>query len=561
MKIVVPLFLGLLAMALAQEAAVETPQQCPGCPPCETCLTCEACPTCPTCPPDLKGDLKSAQGKLATLTTTAATCDISLSSTQETLSSTQSTLAALKTTEAGHESASKKASAEHATCTATLAQVTSTSSQLESSTTACTAKLTDTESTLALLKTRADQCATDLSSLQSSLDSSSATTAAQVDKLQATLDATRAKQMSSEDAFNECAITGRKLVSDKEHAEAKIDGVKAALQEEIKAITEKLLTVEGQRDAKDKQIKDLNKDIADTKKDYQSATARGKGIFKYCNFTLMGEDAEITYNATRDDIHKTYATVSTQAKVQADLAVVATKAFAEEARAKASVAYQDAAVFATKSGDAAIVYYDLARESATIIYDQAHVAASPYVAVAKTEATNLYDLHVKEHVDAKITPVYVEHVSPHVAMAVAAGKAAYADALPVVEEIKLKSMTNAKHAHKSVVTGLEEGSRLLLEKLPAGGNTEGVESVIKFVGDEAEYVVKCILYAIGAFFVLKYGFTVVRIALRVCVVWPFKICFWPFFFGGGKKSGKGAKKAAKSKDEKKKGKGKAATPE
>lgn len=80
----------------------------------------------------------------------------------------------------------------------------------------------------------------------------------------------------------------------------------------------------------------------------------------------------------------------------------------------------------------------------------------------------------------------------------------------------------------------------------------------RFVEDESEFLVKCFLYLVAGYIALKYGVPAIRLALKLCVVWPlklfvvlpFKLFFWPFFFvlkrkpAGGK--AEGGKKAPRT---------------
>jgi predicted nucleic acid-binding Zn-ribbon protein len=582
-------------LTVAQEGSTAAATPPPHPPPPQEC---PACPTCEVCPKDLSADLSACSAESAKISADASACTASstqlkadltavgsdLSSAKADLSAAvakiqtasaetaacvsdlqiKATEASNKATEASKFSAEAQAcadslaasSATSATCAADLAAKTSAHDALSSSTSLCTAKLTSTETDLSQLKAKSDKCVEDLSTIQGTLDSASASTGAQVEGLQKQLDDVRKKQMLAEEDFNKCTVDGRKLTSDKEHLETKVEAVKADLNEELKKVQEKLLKKEAEVDGLNDRIKKLNAEITESKKIYDSAIKRGTGIKKYCNFTLMGEDAEIQYNATRDEIHKTYTKVSKEAKVKADLAIVATKTFSVEAREKSKSVYAEGVAFGSQTYDSAVVYYGIASEVVQDGVAQGTELASPYVEIARARTTELYDEHLKEHVDAKVKPVYEEFVAPHVATVKKVTKETYAEAVPLCKDLLSKSKTNAKHLKLSAVLVVQAAAVIVREKLPDGGSGE-IENWIKFVETDAEYCVDCILWAIAAWLTYLFGFRLLKLAIRVAllparlavkiVIFPIVVIVFPFTYVAGKVGG-----ASKEEDEEKK---------
>ena len=90
-----------------------------------------------------------------------------------------------------------------------------------------------------------------------------------------------------------------------------------------------------------KKISELNKEIADLRKELTAANtpaALGKGAAKYCNFTLMQEDAVVFYSASKDRTVETASYLASAGREKADEAIVVAAALTKEFRERSEVA-------------------------------------------------------------------------------------------------------------------------------------------------------------------------------------------------------------------------------
>ena len=259
---------------------------------------------------------------------------------------------------------------------------------------------------------------------------------------------------------------------------------------------------------------------------------------RYCNFTLLAEDVEFQYNAKKNSASGLYVKVSKEAKVQTDLAVVATKAFIGTVQDKSKNAFSDTNSLAKSSVEAGALYCKVAASFAEDKYAEASAIAAPHVQAAKNKTATLYDAHLKEHVDSNVLPyvlpVYREHIEPLAALASEKASEALAALRPVLAKASLQATTNLEHSRLSAVAAVRAASAFLLANLPEGGTPEGLESVLTSAESDPDLVVTSFLYAVAAYIGYKWGRRALRLAGRVAMG-PVRLLFWPFFWRRGKR--------------------------
>jgi chromosome segregation ATPase len=270
---------------------------------------------------EARGELAAAKGKLAEAERSLAAAELSLAAAQGTAVQCGADLADLEAKSTSADGEARKLAGELA---------------------AATEKLTETEQGLAKAQVKSGQCVADLAELEAKSTAAATATEGEARGLAAELSDVRSKQASAEEGYAACEAGRREQAKDLGHATAKVEAAKETLGEEIRKLTEGKVAKEVEVKKCNERVSDCNAKAAEIKKELDSSRRAGTGAAKYCNFTLMQEDAGDAAERLRDRVQAGWDEGVKKAKVQADVAVVAAKAVAEDAREKSKVALKDA---------------------------------------------------------------------------------------------------------------------------------------------------------------------------------------------------------------------------
>jgi hypothetical protein len=104
--------------------------------------------------------------------------------------------------------------------------------------------------------------------------------------------------------------------------------------------------------------------------------------------------------------------------------------------------------------------------------------ASPYVTLASEAAVDAYNVNLAPIVDAKVMPVYKEHMEEHVETAKVKAKEFYEETKPAAVEMWEKGKMEAKNLRLSVASMVQEGAKVTREKYKSETPGEGVDGVL-----------------------------------------------------------------------------------
>mmetsp|Transcript_21092 Transcript_21092/g.44001 ORF Transcript_21092/g.44001 Transcript_21092/m.44001 type:complete len:448 (+) Transcript_21092:29-1372(+) len=340
--------------------------------------------------------------------------------------------------------------------------------------------------------------------------------------------ALNAKLMDSDLKMQETLVALKKAEADLAHEVGKTEKVKGELGSELEETSGKLIEKTAEVKKMNKRISELNKELADLRKELTAASAPqalGKGAAKYCNFTLMQEDAVLFYESSKERTVETAAYIATTGREKADEAIVIATALTKEFKERSEVALEKGKELVDTGRDVCTVYGALAYDFASEKYE----LAQPHITKATNELAEVWRDNVKPHVDEKVMPVYKDKLEPHVKVVSSMAGDAYESALPKWLEAKAAAVQAFKSVKLSCESLLQEASTAARAKLGDVKKGEGVDSVLKTCEEEPEWVVETVGKVLLALFFLRYGLGLVSLALRVALLWPIKIVFWPFF--------------------------------
>ena len=116
-----------------------------------------------------------------------------------------------------------------------------------------------------------------------------------------------------------------------------------------------------------------------------------------------------------------------------------------------------------------------------LIYDavlEGVSVASPYATLASEAALDAYNTNLAPIVDAKVKPIYKEHVEEHVETAKVKAKEFYEETKPAAVELWEKLRTEAKNLRLSVASMVQEGAKVTREKYKSETPGEGIDGVL-----------------------------------------------------------------------------------
>lgn len=225
-------------------------------------------------------------------------------------------------------------------------------------------------------------------------------------------------------------------------------------------------------------IDDLNKDIAALRSELESLNSEKmklSGPSKYCNFTLMKEDALIQYNETKVKAADGYDRLVEVSKRKGEEFSVLAADYAVVAKAKSAEALKDGKVYVSEAIGSSHLYVDHANRYFTDFVS----VASPHVEAALAKVGDLYAAHVKPFVDANVVPVYEEHLSEHVKAVTKVAGDFYSAHKPLVVKYWEKFVNVLKNLRLSFISLVAEGAKVARDKYQSENKGQGIDEVLR----------------------------------------------------------------------------------
>jgi len=106
----------------------------------------------------------------------------------------------------------------------------------------------------------------------------------------------------------------------------------------------------------------------------------------------------------------------------------------------------------------------------------------------------------------------------------------YAETKPIAEEFLEVAKVEAANLRLSVASMVSEGSKVTRAKYNSETPGQGIDGVLEVMEVDGEFVIDALLCVLVAYIFYLYAWGLVKFFLKLTILLPLRIAFWPVFF-------------------------------